>query len=140
MKSNLLAVVVAVQTAPCLLAQGLRTVDTVPYGPAPTELHSQDGGAVWSGGWLGVDSQHPVAIASWWAFENNVADSGPFLSDGLAVGTTFSTDVPAAITAWSASSLSLAGANQDYIDLDAHISKYRDLNHGSIAVWLKSVS
>jgi len=133
-----LVVPLALVAAPALFAQGLQAVDPFPYGPAPVALHGQAAGARWSGGWLGVDAQHPAGLGSYWMFENDVQDAGPFQSHGTAVGTTFSNDVPAAIAGWSTTSLSLAMANLDHVDLDAHIAKFADLNHGTIAAWIKT--
>jgi len=138
MVSPRLAVMLVLMTAPPLLAQNLRTIDSIPYGPTPIPLDGQDAGAVWDGGWLGVGAQHPIGLSSYWEFEDNVLDSGPMQSNGVANGPTYSTDVPAPISAWSTRSLALVGANQDYVDLDQHVGKYEDLNHGSIAVWIKS--
>ena len=123
-----------------LVAQELRTRDAVPYGPTPIALHGQDAGARWSGPWLGVDASHPVGLSSYWAFEDDVLDFGPFQSHGTAVGPTYSVDVPPAIAAWSTKSLSLVSANLDHVDLTPHVAKYADLNHGTIAVWLKASS
>ena len=128
----------ALVSGPTLLAQNLRTIDSIPYGPTPIPLHGLDAGAVWDGGWLGVGALHPIGLSSYWAFEDNVLDSGPMQSNGIANGPTYSTDVPAVIAGWSTRSLALVGANQDYVDLAPHVSKYADLNHGSIAVWVKS--
>ncbi len=128
----------ALSLTPAIGAQNLRTIDTVPYGAAPVALHGQDAGANWASAWLGVDANHPVALGSWWQFENDVIDVGPMQSHGINNGPTYSVDVPSAIAAWSTMSLSLVAANQDHVDLTQHLSKYADLNHGTIAVWLKS--
>lgn len=132
------AAVFAVALAPLLVAQGLRTIDSLPYGPTPVALHGQDAGANWIGSWLGVDAAHPVGLGSYWQFDNDVLDVGPMMSHGVNNGATYSSDVPLAIAGWSVASLSLVAANQDHVDLTAHLSKYADLNHGSIAVWVKT--
>ena len=80
--------VLAVALAPLVLAQGLRTIDSLPYGPAPVALHGQDAGANWIGSWLGVDAAHPVGLASYWQFDNDVLDVGPMMSHGVNNGAT----------------------------------------------------
>ena len=140
MKSSRLAVATALLAAPSLFAQNLRAIDPFPYGSTPAALHGEGAGAGWTSDWFAVDATHPTGVSNYWQFEDNVDDTGPFLSHGVANGVTYSTDVPAAIAGWSTKSLSLVGANQGFVDLDAHIAKYADLNHGSIAVWVKTAS
>ncbi|MCA8973478.1 MAG: LamG domain-containing protein [Planctomycetes bacterium] len=135
-----LVLVTALAAAPCLVAQDLRTIDPIPYGPTPTALHGEGAGAMWTTDWFAVDAAHPTGLGSYWAFENNVLDLGPMQSHGTAYGPTYSTDVPAAIAVWSTSSLALVAASQDHVDLDAHIASYSDLNHGTIAVWVKTTT
>jgi len=126
--------------ASSVLAQELRTIDSIPSGSVPVTLHGQNAGANWTSPWLAVDNTHPVGLANYWQFENDVMDVGPFQSHGVNSGAGFSADVPAAIAGWSTTSLALDAANLDYVDLTAHVGKYADLNHGSIAVWLKSTA
>lgn len=133
-----LPALLAIAISPALTAQHLRTIDTVPYGSTPVALHGQDAGANWASSWFAVDANHPVGVGSYWQFENDVLDVGPMQSHGINNGANYSADVPAAIAAWSTSSLALVAANQDHVDLTPHVNKYADLNHGTIAVWVKS--
>lgn len=137
--SRLVSLLVISLGAPHAAAQELQTIDSVPY-TAPAPLDGQGAGANWSGPWLGVPPAHPAALGSYWQFENDVLDAGPMQSHGINNGAGFSVDVPAAISGWSTQSLSLVAANQDFVDLTTHIGKYADLNHGSIAAWIKSTA
>lgn len=120
-------------------AQETRTIDSIPYGPAPVTIEGRDAGARWDSPWLGVDGTHPTGLLSYWDFEGTVVDSGPFASHGVPMGNGYANDVPA-LAPWSGMSLSLTSANQEYVDLNQHLFKYANLNHGTIACWVKTSS
>ncbi|MCA8954002.1 MAG: LamG domain-containing protein [Planctomycetes bacterium] len=118
-----------------VLAQNVNAVETADYPPPAAPLDGLDGGAIWASPWLAGAPSHPLGLCSYWAFENDVLDGGPFAANGVLAGT-YSTDVPA-LAPWSTMSLSLAGG-ADFVDLSAHVGQFAPCQMGAIACWIKT--
>lgn len=123
-------------------AQDLLTYEPFAYGVTGTtvgELNGKNGGFGWAGPWVGP-RQLPL-VAAWWPFEKDARDSSGQKIDGVLKGTlsstSFAADVPTAIKGWSTKSLTFNGTS-DYIDLTAHLAKFRFANMGTLSAWFKS--